>query len=306
MTGNNVNSTQMMDEWDCEHFSPYRSDGKLYGFVCVVTSSTQPIGKAIVNELAAHGAACIYACCFHPSSPPTSFFDEINTKHPNTKIIPYPVEITSEEDTLALIDEVLNQWGRLDVFTLLPTTPGPSTISTTTSPTILSTLEHNTLPAFYALKRAPAAMQKTLTQKGNYPNAAPKPVSYGSIIVVNTMGGTGISANNEDRVKGEKSVAGPAFTMASHAVLGVVKSGVSVLRGTGVRINCISAGWIDDGSEDGREKSKQVNGLDRPGRPEEIGRVAGFLASGFSSFMTGANLVVDGGASAVAGMNVPV
>ena len=33
-------------------FSPYRSDGKLYGFVCVVTGTTQPVGQAIVKELA--------------------------------------------------------------------------------------------------------------------------------------------------------------------------------------------------------------------------------------------------------------
>lgn len=31
---------------------PYRADGKLYGFVCVVTGADQPIGKAIVLELA--------------------------------------------------------------------------------------------------------------------------------------------------------------------------------------------------------------------------------------------------------------
>ena len=39
------------------HFSPYRSDGKLYGFVCVVTGATQPIGQAIVDELAGMTAA---------------------------------------------------------------------------------------------------------------------------------------------------------------------------------------------------------------------------------------------------------
>lgn len=37
-------------------------------------------------------------------------------------------------------------------------------------------------------------------------------------------------------------------------------------------------------------------GLERSGLPIEVGRVAGFLASGFSSYITGANMVVDGGA----------
>lgn len=41
---------------------------------------------------------------------------------------------------------------------------------------------------------------------------------------------------------------------------------------------------------------KQFIGLERAGLPQEVGRVAGFLASGFSSYVTGANIVVDGGA----------
>jgi hypothetical protein len=35
--------------------------------------------------------------------------------------------------------------------------------------------------------------------------------------------------------------------MASHAALGVVRAGVAVLKGTGVRINCISPGQIEVG-----------------------------------------------------------
>lgn len=155
---------------------------------------------------------------------------------------------------------------------------------------------------FFALKYAPPAMAKT-TPKGNYPNAAPKDQKYGSIIVVSSVAST------------YGGCWGPCFTMTSHAALGVVRAGVAVLKGSGVRINAISPGQIDIGVDlkafDMRGMSAQLPpsslqnkvtqedhiGLERAGLPREVGRVAGFLASGFSSYITGANLVVDGGAS---------
>ena len=39
-------------EEESEYFSPYRADGKLYGFVCVVTGANQPVGRATAVELA--------------------------------------------------------------------------------------------------------------------------------------------------------------------------------------------------------------------------------------------------------------
>lgn len=112
--------------------------------------------------------------------------------------------------------------------------------------------------------------------------------------------------------------------MSCHAALGVVRAGVATLKGTGVRINCISPGQIDVGiSLQGLDMKgmtaqlppaelqtpaiqKGAIGLERAGLPAEVGRVAGFLASGFSSYITGANLVVDGGASVMNPLMVPI
>lgn len=153
---------------------------------------------------------------------------------------------------------------------------------------------------FFGLKYAPPAMAKT-TPKGSYANAAPKDVAYGSIIVVSSVAST------------YGGCWGPAFTMSSHAALGVVRAGVATLKGSGVRINAISPGQIDIGVSlagfDMRGLSaqlppsdlqsdkvkKEVVGLERAGTAREVARVAGFLASGFSSYVTGANMVVDGG-----------
>jgi len=164
---------------------------------------------------------------------------------------------------------------------------------------------------FFALKYAPPAMAKT-TSKGNYPNAVPKDQRYGSIIVMSSTASTYGGCWE------------PCYTMASHAALGVVRAGVAVLKVTSVRINCISPGQIDVGvSLNGFDMrgmtaqlppaemqsaavQKAIIELERAGLPEEVGRVAGFLASGFSSYITGANLVVDRAASTMCPLMVPI
>lgn len=158
-------------------------------------------------------------------------------------------------------------------------------------------------------------MQKT-SAKGEYVNAAPKDQGYGSIIVVTSTAST------------YGGCWGPCYTMNSHAALGVVRAGVAVLKGSGVRINAISPGQIDVGVSLGGldvnakavmndtqlppaalqspAAQKQNIGLERAGRPAEVARVAGFLASGFSSYITGSNMVVDGGASVMCPLMVPI
>jgi len=76
-----------------------------------------------------------------------------------------------------------------------------------------------------------------------------------------------------------------------------------------VRVNTISPGWIAtkllvDGINEGTSiDPSPILPLGRLGKSEEIADVITFLASGKSSFMTGSNVVVDGGI--LAGLRMP-
>lgn len=74
----------------------------------------------------------------------------------------------------------------------------------------------------------------------------------------------------------------------------------------GVRVNCICPGYIDAGLAQGyfdaqtdpaaaRSAAGKLHALGRIGAPEEVARVAAFLASAEASFMSGSAVVVDGG-----------
>jgi len=71
-------------------------------------------------------------------------------------------------------------------------------------------------------------------------------------------------------------------------------------------LSCICPGYIDAGLAEGyfqsqsdpakaRAEAGKLHALSRIGKPEEVGRVAVFLASDDASFVTGSSFVVDGG-----------
>ena len=119
----------------------------------------------------------------------SSLLKSLSDSHPNTKIISYPLSLSDEQATLALIDDVLNAWGRLDVWVTSSGLLGPPSIDATTPADLQKCFEANSLAPFFALKYAPPAMGK-LTPKGHYPNATEKDVKYGSIIVVSSVAST--------------------------------------------------------------------------------------------------------------------
>ena len=90
------------------------------------------------------------------------------------------------------------------------------------------------------------------------------------------------------------------------AIIGLTKAMAIDHGKEGIRVNCICPGYIDAGLAEGyfqaqpdpaaaRAAAGKLHALWRIGRPEEVGRVAVFLASDEASFVTGAAIVVDGG-----------
>jgi len=102
----------------------------------------------------------------------------------------------------------------------------------------------------------------------------------------------------------EPMCAGYCATKA--AIIGLTKAMAIDHGKEGIRVNCICPGYIDAGLAWGyfeaqpdpaaaRAAAGRLHALGRIGRPEEVARVAAFLASDEASFMTGSSVVVDGG-----------
>jgi NAD(P)-dependent dehydrogenase (short-subunit alcohol dehydrogenase family) len=104
----------------------------------------------------------------------------------------------------------------------------------------------------------------------------------------------------------EPMCAGYCATKA--AIIGLTKAMAIDHGKEGIRINCICPGYIDAGLAEGyfqaqpdpaaaRAAAGKLHALWRIGKPEEVARLAVFLASDDASFITGAALTVDGGFS---------
>ena len=109
-------------------------------------------------------------------------------------------------------------------------------------------------------------------------------------------------------VAGIRSGAGGAAYSASKAgVINLVATAAQQLTGSNVRVNAICPGLIETGmtqrvfdyarEHDKMDKVGRLNPLKRAGVPEEIARVALFLASDDASYVNGQAWAVDGGLS---------
>jgi NAD(P)-dependent dehydrogenase (short-subunit alcohol dehydrogenase family) len=90
-----------------------------------------------------------------------------------------------------------------------------------------------------------------------------------------------------------------AYTASKHAVLGLTRSVAIEYATRGVRVNAVSPGPIltplTRGNKEQTDPIAALTAMKRMGEPIEIAKAVSFLLSPDASFITGAEIVVDGG-----------
>ncbi|PWW19885.1 hypothetical protein DFO73_11879 [Cytobacillus oceanisediminis] len=87
-----------------------------------------------------------------------------------------------------------------------------------------------------------------------------------------------------------------AYSASKGGILAITHALARTLAEKGIRVNCISPGWIETEDYEGlREIDHKQHPANRVGKPADIARTCLFLADPENDFITGENFTVDGG-----------
>ena len=242
----------------------------LEGKVAIITGGTRGIGKGIALKFAQEGADVIFT---YVSSEETANAVEKEIEAFGVKAKGYKSNAANMEDAVALIDQVVEEFGQIDILVNNAGITKDGLLMRMSEENFDDVIKINLNSVFNMTK---AALRTFLKQRS------------GSII-------------NMSSIVGVRGNAGQANYSASKAgIIGFTKSIAAELGSRNIRCNAIAPGFIAT-EMTGKLDPEVVKGwsesipLKRAGTPEDVANATVFLASDMSTYISGQVLSVCGG-----------
>ncbi|MES9825893.1 MAG: acetoacetyl-CoA reductase [Candidatus Thiodiazotropha endolucinida] len=239
--------------------------------LAVVTGGMGGIGTAICLRLALEGAKVVATC--HPSE-----VDQVdswvqNQKDQGAEVDVIAGDVSTSEGGSALMSEIVEKYGSVDILVNCAGITRDSTMKKMTSEQWDAVIDTNLSSAFYVT----SPIWNGMIERG-----------FGRVINISSVNGQRGQFGQANYSAAKAGMHG--FTMAL-AYEGAAK---------GVTINTISPGYIETAMtaamrDDVRDAIISGIPMRRMGQPEEIAHAVAFLADDSSTYITGANLPVNGG-----------
>ena len=189
------------------------------------------------------------------------------------------LDVTEEDQWKTVVDATMENFGRLDVLVNIAGILDPKSILDIELMVWKKTMEISTVGIFLGTRAVAVPMEKS---------------GGGSIINLASMA-----------AKQGSGSYGSAYSFSRGGMLNFSMSAALQLSGMGIRVNTIMPGWVHtpftdylySDAEQSKYRTDRVP-LGRWGKPDDIAGGILFLASEDASYMTGAELLMDGGVSA--------
>jgi NAD(P)-dependent dehydrogenase (short-subunit alcohol dehydrogenase family) len=246
--------------------------GELSGKVGIVTGAGSFIGAAIGAALVGAGAQVVLGDLNDEAGVATaeSLGDAARFVH---------TDVTSDDDLDALIDTAVDEFGGIDLAV-----SGAAIFDdwqmTTTREQWHRSFDINVIGAAMLIEKAMPFM----VERGG-----------GAVVIVSSISA---KQSQPGRI---------VYPVTKSALLGLTRNAAQELAGNSIRVNAVSPGWTWSRNIENRYGSREradalaaeFQALGRLADPEEIADAVVYLCSERSSFVTGADLAVDGGYGAM-------
>jgi glucose 1-dehydrogenase len=268
--------------------------------VAVVTGSSKGIGKAIAMEFAKAGY-CVVINARNEDELKQAANDiskSINHDDGN-RILSIPGDISQERVCISLIESAVKQFGRIDVLINNAGIGGESKkISDLTKNDWDQVIDVNLKGAFLCTREAVKYMLQNMTNEDKRRRRS----SSSSVEIKNNYSIINISSIHEQTPQPESA----PYAASKGGMEMLTKTVALELADTGIRVNGIAPGAIATDmnkevleNQEKKQKKEQQISVHRIGQPEEIAKVALFLASNDASYVAGTTIYVDGGKTLV-------